>query len=117
MNTKEAIEFLREISANCNPLLGRNIILNDDLRNDIRERLPQVIKLLQRNKKLETILQLIEEMKIQPEINEDGKIIFILKTNEKHNKVIFSLRAVFRHLLCHTLKELEKKYFPKEVIK
>jgi len=107
MKTKEAIEFIKAL------FLG-------DVKNDKDEdgilysdRANDIIELLQRGEKFEAISQLIEETKIQPEINRDGKIIFVLKTNERNDKVFFSLRAVFRHLLCHTLKDLEQKYFPK----
>jgi len=55
MKTKEAIKFLREIRASFNLLLGRNIIPSDDLRNDIRDILPQVIKLLKRGEKYEAM--------------------------------------------------------------
>ena len=61
-------------------------------------------------KKYKAILQLVEEEKIQAEINDCGKMFFILEANDKSNKIMFSLRAPFRHLLCHTLRELQQKY-------
>ena len=51
-----------------------------------RERLNKSVELLYRLEKYEAILQLVEEKKILPEINNDGKIVFV-----SGKKVFFSL--------------------------
>ena len=81
--------------------------------DELEEERDKVIVLLQQGEKCRLILQLVEEEKIQVEINDCGKMFFMLEANDKSNKIMFGLRAPFRHLLCHTLEELKQEYFPK----
>jgi len=111
MDVKKAIESVKISYGNWE----REIPCNKEESKEIYAERDEVIELLKRGEKLEAMLQLVEEKRIYPEINSEGKVVFVIETNKGNNKVIFSLRAVFRHLLCHTLKELEQKYFPKEV--
>jgi len=83
MEVKYLIELLREYarSENDAPLYPDEAV--------------NIIILLQQYEKYKKILQLVEEEKIQPEINDCGKIVFVLNKQ----KVFFSLRAVFRYLI------------------
>lgn len=109
MDTKEAIEWIFDVWHEWENVYGF------DSEQNLKEgkKLEEVIEMLKRGEKQEAILKLVEEKKIQPEINDCGEIVFILKINKKFKGVFFSLRAVFRHLLCHTMKEIKQKYFPK----
>jgi len=119
MKVKEAIECIKNryddvwLEGNCR--IGQKELWRE--RDKVISLLQQGEALKAENvelKKYKGILQLVEEKKIQAEISDSGRIFFILEANDKSNKIMFSLRAPFRHLLCHTLEELEQKYLKEE---